>query len=420
MSPPSLDAVLPGIGAVARGSDRRTLARRARLLSWASLGWMTIEGAVAVTAGIAAGSIALVGFGIDSAIEGIASVIIIWRFAEGRMLSDAAERRAQQLVAVSFFLLAPYVAIEAVQQLAAGNHPETSWVGIGLSISSLIVMPWLGVAKARIGNALGSAATVGEGRQNVLCAYLASAVLVGLAGNALFGLWWLDPAAALVIAAVAVKEGREAWRGEGCCVPHADAGATPPDACDGECREPRPPEWRLVLLGRVAGRRRLASDDTLDDPPLRALEVLDLEPRGPQVLEWLTHQVVALKPNRQRIKRTLHGADRQHGTADVLEGHIATARTQNPVSFGDGSPGIGNRAQRERADDGVVALVWKVEGLSIAKTHIGVATELGSTLACQLEHLGAELDRRELRPLRIEGQIATAADSDLQNVALRL
>src|SRR5581483_5802344 len=112
-----------------------------------------------------------------------ASVIIIWRFAEHRMLSEAAERRAQQLVAVSFFLLAPYVAVEATRQLVGGNHPETSWVGIGLSISSLIVMPWLGVAKARIGNALGSAATVGEGRQNVLCAYLASAVLVGLAGN---------------------------------------------------------------------------------------------------------------------------------------------------------------------------------------------------------------------------------------------
>jgi divalent metal cation (Fe/Co/Zn/Cd) transporter len=233
MSPPSLEATLPGLGAVARAPDRTTLARRARLLSWLSLGWMTIEGAVAIGAGIVAGSIALVGFGIDSAIEGVASVIIVWRFAEGRILSEAAEHRAQQLVAVSFFLLAPYVGFEALQKLIAAEHPETSWVGIGLSISSLIVMPWLGAAKARIGNVLGSAATVGEGRQNILCAYLASAVLVGLVGNALLGLWWLDSAAALVIAGVAVKEGREAWRGEGCCA--VEPGELKRDESDEEC-----------------------------------------------------------------------------------------------------------------------------------------------------------------------------------------
>jgi divalent metal cation (Fe/Co/Zn/Cd) transporter len=178
---------------------------------------MTIEGGVAIAAGIVASSIALVGFGLDSAIEGVASVVIIWRFAEKRILSETAERRAQQLVAVQFFLLAPYVGYEAIQKLVGGAHPDASWVGIGLSISSLIVMPWLGAAKARIGNQLNSAATVGEGRQNILCAYLAGALLIGLAGNALFGFWWLDPSAALLIAAVAVKEGREAWRGEGCC-----------------------------------------------------------------------------------------------------------------------------------------------------------------------------------------------------------
>ncbi len=228
MSPQSIAAALPGVHAIARGGDRTTLARRARLLSWASLGWMTIEGAVAVTAGVVAGSVALVGFGIDSAIEGLASVIIIWRFAAGRIVSESAERRAQQLVAVSFFLLAPYVAVEAILHLLSAEHPQTSWVGIGLSISSLLIMPWLGAAKASLGERLGSAATVGEGRQNVLCAYLAAAVLVGLAGNALFGLWWLDPAAGLAIAAVAVNEGREAWRGEGCCV----VGVEPSDAHD--------------------------------------------------------------------------------------------------------------------------------------------------------------------------------------------
>src|SRR5207253_1153186 len=167
-------------------------------------------------AGLLAGSVALIGFGLDSAIEGFASVIIIWRFTGARTLSGSAERRAQRLVAVQFFLLAPYVAVEAIRTLAEGQHPGASWLGIGLSISSLIGMPVLGQAKRRIGARLGSVATKGEGAQNLLCAYLAGALLVGLLGNALFGLWWLDPAVALLIAAVAVKEGIEAWRGEAC------------------------------------------------------------------------------------------------------------------------------------------------------------------------------------------------------------
>jgi len=178
---------------------------------------MGAEGAIAITAGILAGSIALVGFGIDSAIEGFASIIIVWRFTGWRLLSHAAEERAQKLVAVQFFLLAPYVGAEAIHQLVAGEHPSTSWLGIGLTASSLIGMPFLGIAKRRLADKLGSVATKGEGTQNLLCAYLAGAVLVGLLGNALFGLWWLDPTAALLIAAVAVKEGRESWRGESCC-----------------------------------------------------------------------------------------------------------------------------------------------------------------------------------------------------------
>jgi divalent metal cation (Fe/Co/Zn/Cd) transporter len=191
-------------------------ARRARILSWISLAWMGAEGTIAILAGILAGSIALVGFGIDSAIEGFASVIIVWRFTSHRLLSETAERRAQQLVAVQFFLLAPYVAFEAMHHLIAADKPHTSWLGIALATSSLIGMPLLGRAKQRLGDQLGSAATKGEGTQNLLCAYLAAAVLAGLLGNALLGLWWLDPAAALAIAAVAVKEGRETWRGEGC------------------------------------------------------------------------------------------------------------------------------------------------------------------------------------------------------------
>jgi divalent metal cation (Fe/Co/Zn/Cd) transporter len=191
--------------------------RRVKQLSWLSLAWMGAEGTIAIAAGIMAGSIALVGFGIDSAIEGFASAIIVWRFTGSRIHSHAAERRAQKLVAVQFFLLAPYVAFEAVHRLLTGERPDVSWLGMALTASSLIGMPLLGVAKVRLAHQLGSAATKGEGNQNLLCAYLAGAVLLGLAANAAFGLWWLDPVAALAIAAVAVREGLETWRGDGCC-----------------------------------------------------------------------------------------------------------------------------------------------------------------------------------------------------------
>lgn len=194
----------------------RRLAARARLLSWVSLAYMTIEGAVAILAGILAGSVALIGFGLDSAIEGFASAIIVWRFSGARVFSRAAERRAQKLVAIQFFILAPYVGLESVQALVAGERADVSWLGIALSATSVVVMPYLGLAKQRIADQIGSAATKGEGRQNMLCAYLAGALLVGLLANAAFGAWWLDPLIGLLIAAVAVREGREAWRGEGC------------------------------------------------------------------------------------------------------------------------------------------------------------------------------------------------------------
>jgi len=229
----------PAPVAVARGvGTRARLVRRAKLLSWLSLGWMTLEGAVAITAGIVAGSVALVGFGIDSAIEGMASVIVIWRFTGSRTFSAGAEQRAQKLVAVSFFLLAPYIAQDAIRTLAAGDHPLTSVVGIGLSIGSVALMPVLGRAKRRVGAALESAATAGEGTQNLLCAYMAAGVLVGLVANSLFGLWWLDPGVALGIAAVAIREGRAAWRGEMCCDAPLDLGAGSADACDDACCDP--------------------------------------------------------------------------------------------------------------------------------------------------------------------------------------
>jgi divalent metal cation (Fe/Co/Zn/Cd) transporter len=230
----------PPVAAVSRERYAQ-LARRVRLLSWLSLGWMTLEGAVAITAGILASSIALIGFGLDSVIEGLASVIIIWRFTGARVFSHSAERRAQQLVAAQFFLLAPYVAFESVKSLAGAEHPDVSWVGVALAAGSVIVMPMLGIAKQRLADQMGSAATAGEGRQNMLCAYLAGALLVGLRGNATVGAWWLDPAVGLLIAGVAVKEGLEAWRGEGCCVSSPLDGASfADDGCQDACRDARP------------------------------------------------------------------------------------------------------------------------------------------------------------------------------------
>jgi divalent metal cation (Fe/Co/Zn/Cd) transporter len=231
---PAAPAAPPPVATISRERYEQ-LAGRVRLLSWLSLGWMTIEGAVAITAGIVASSIALVGFGLDSVIEGVASVIIIWRFTGHRVFSHAAEQRAQRLVAVQFFLLAPYVAFESIKVLALGEHPDVSWVGIGLSLGSVILMPMLGIAKERLADQLGSAATKGEGRQNMLCAYLAGALLVGLLGNAALGAWWLDPLVGLLIAAVAMKEGAEAWRGEGCCVSSPLEGAEFADTCGDDC-----------------------------------------------------------------------------------------------------------------------------------------------------------------------------------------
>ncbi|MGA5135528.1 hypothetical protein ACPCTO_37940 [Streptomyces olivoreticuli] len=171
--------------AVARDDAWHAAARKARLLSWLSLGYMAVEGLVAIIAAVLASSVALLGFGLDSVIEGLASVIIVWRFTGTRTLSETAEARAQKAVAVTFFLLAPYIAYGALTTLVAGEKPSTSWLGIALSVSSLIVMPILGSAKRRLGVVLDSRATSGEGTQNLLCAYLAAAVLVGLLANTL-------------------------------------------------------------------------------------------------------------------------------------------------------------------------------------------------------------------------------------------
>lgn len=196
--------------------ERSRLERHARLLAWGGIAWHVVEFAIAVIAGIAAGSIALIGFGADSLIEAGAGVVVLWLFTGSRRGSRVAERRAQQLVAVSFFVLAAYVGAEAVRSLLAGDHPQVSWVGIGLAAFTAPTMPLLARAKRRVATKLNSSAAVKEASQTQLCAYLSIALLIGLGANALLDWWWADPLTALAIAGVALKEGRESWRGEGC------------------------------------------------------------------------------------------------------------------------------------------------------------------------------------------------------------
>ncbi len=192
-----------------------------RLLAWAGIGWHAVEFAIALAAGIAAGSIALIGFGADSLIEALAGGIVLWLFTGSRLGSRPAERRAQQLIAATFFMLAAYIAVEATRTLAGGAHPQPSWVGISLAIFTAATMPLLAQAKRQTASKLNSSATVKEASQTQLCAYLSIALLIGLSANALLGWWWADPLTALTISAVAIKEGRESWQGqsssEGCC-----------------------------------------------------------------------------------------------------------------------------------------------------------------------------------------------------------
>jgi divalent metal cation (Fe/Co/Zn/Cd) transporter len=207
--------VLPLVAASA-DPDRPRFVARARRLAWIGLGWHLAEAAVAVGAGVVAASPALVGFGADSLIEAAAGLVVLWLMADSRSASVAAERRAQQLIAACFAVLAAYIGFEAGRDLVAGHHPDTSWVGIGLSVVTLATMPPLAVAKRRVGERLNSSATTSESRQTMLCAYLSAALLVGLLANAVVGWWWADPVVALAIAAVAAREGHDAWRGDAC------------------------------------------------------------------------------------------------------------------------------------------------------------------------------------------------------------
>ncbi len=195
--------------------------KRGLQLEYLTVGWNILEGIVAVAAGIAAGSIALIGFGVDSFVETISGGVIIWRLmaeTRGRHDEEAVERieeRAERLVGIAFLLLAAYVAFEAVRTLINQEAPDASPVGIVLTAVSIVVMLWLARAKRRVGEALGSRAMIADAQQTYACWYLSIVALVGLALNAIFGLWWADPVAALGITILLVREGIEALRGEG-------------------------------------------------------------------------------------------------------------------------------------------------------------------------------------------------------------
>lgn len=196
-------------------SRRAALVRRARLLAGASVAYNVVEAVVAIASGRIADSTALVGFGLDSTVEVMSGLVILWQF--GHPVPEEREHLARRLIAVSFFALAAYVAFESVRALVGREQPDTSVVGIGLAALSLAVMPILSHWQRRTGRELGSGAVVADGTQTLLCTYLSAVLLVGLLASALLGWWWLDAVAALVIAGVAVREGRANWRGDACC-----------------------------------------------------------------------------------------------------------------------------------------------------------------------------------------------------------
>jgi divalent metal cation (Fe/Co/Zn/Cd) transporter len=219
------------------------LARRIQLLVATTITYNVGEAVVAITAGTRASSTALVGFGLDSVIEVSSAAAVAWQFAG----PDPArrERVALRIIALSFFGLAGYITVESARTLLTGERAEHSAVGLALAALSLLVMPVLSAAQRRAGRQLGSRSAVADSKQTLLCTYLSAVLLVGLGLNSAFGWWWADPAAALVIAAVSVREGREAWRGDTCCVPGAHRSGRPPGAASrgraaeapgGDCR----------------------------------------------------------------------------------------------------------------------------------------------------------------------------------------
>jgi divalent metal cation (Fe/Co/Zn/Cd) transporter len=216
----STNAVSAPPSSTSRGA-RSGLVRRAKVLSWLSVAWMTIEAGASIVAALVAGSVALLGFGLDSLIELASASVVIWRFTGDRIQSDAADRRAQQLIAGCFAVLGVYLVYDGLTTLVGGPHPTVSWVGVAVSTGAIIVMPGLARSKNRVAAQLGSGAVSGDAAQSWLCAIGAAGVLVSILANAALGWWWLDPIIGLGIAGLAVHECREAWAGEVCadCAP---------------------------------------------------------------------------------------------------------------------------------------------------------------------------------------------------------
>ncbi|MBP8533574.1 cation transporter [Streptomyces sp. MK37H] len=211
---------------------RDALTRRIRLLVAATMTYNVVEAIVALTAGSLASSTALIGFGLDSVIEVSSAAAVAWQFsAADHAVREAREQRTLRIIAVSFFALAAYVTVDAVRALTGAGEAGRSIPGIVLAALSLAVMPFLSAAQRRAGRELGSASAVADSKQTLLCTYLSAVLLLGLVLNTTLGWSWADPMAALIIAAVAVKEGRDAWRGHGCCAPSAPAAVAQADTC---------------------------------------------------------------------------------------------------------------------------------------------------------------------------------------------
>lgn len=264
---------------------RRHYGRRAQLLAGVSVAYNVLEAVIAITAGVVAGSVALIGFGLDSVVEVSSGLIIVWQFRHP--LPESRERTALRLMAFSFIALAGYVTVESVRSLVTGNQPESSTVGIVLAVTSLVVMPFLSWAQRRTGRALGSNAVVADATQTLLCTYMSGVLLVGLVLNSALGWWWADPIAGLVIAAVAVKEGRSAWRGEGCCGPVGEYGyssgepgcgcADSTDGCTDACCTAADDQPRST--GTEAPASAVMLDPTGNRPPVQSCPLIDDEAR---------------------------------------------------------------------------------------------------------------------------------------------
>jgi divalent metal cation (Fe/Co/Zn/Cd) transporter len=239
MSPVELPIVLaPPPAAVSRprhGAVWLQAARRARALSWVSLAWMSVEGVVGLIAGVDANALSVIVWAASSFVEGLASMIVIWRFTGSRTLSEHSERTAQRLVAGSFLLLIPFFVYEAIHRLIVGSDTTTSVLGIAVTGSAIVLMPALGWAKLRLADRLGSGATAGEGVQNLMCAAQAAAALIALVGAAA-GLAVLDPIAALAISVIATKESVVLWHGDECCAPVGFSGPAGEECCGHDCQ----------------------------------------------------------------------------------------------------------------------------------------------------------------------------------------